>query len=263
MDIALPPPGLTKKRGQALVSLEGRGRDSEREESGRRDAPGSGHVPCMATEWLGHTHRICRHRHNADAGRLPRSYIWRERNVGPATLLPFWDLWTSAGDHARDVPCLNADANMVLGQRFTTIVRHPETEFYMTSQPATFEFVHTAVPAPAPHPTPASGRSQRVRWAPYDAETASRKSKPTVTPRSVASDIPLDKLRVSADQHAALEKMYRPSGISSTSGALADHLFTLNDDDQLHASAINMTTHITKANCSEAQTPAALAKQRP
>ncbi|KAJ7271009.1 hypothetical protein C8J57DRAFT_1507974 [Mycena rebaudengoi] len=109
----------------------------------------------------------------------------------------------------------------------------------MTSQPATFEFVHTAVPAPAPHPTPASGRSQRVRWAPYDAETASRKSKPTVTPRSVASDIPLDKLRVSADQHAALEKMYRPSGISSsTSGALADHLFMLNDDDQLHASAI-------------------------
>ncbi|KAJ7282375.1 hypothetical protein C8J57DRAFT_1499366 [Mycena rebaudengoi] len=33
------------------------------------------------------------------------------------------------------------------------------------------------------------------------------KSKPTVTPRSVASDIPLDKLRVSADQHAALEKI--------------------------------------------------------
>ncbi|KAJ7204907.1 hypothetical protein C8J57DRAFT_1441401 [Mycena rebaudengoi] len=109
----------------------------------------------------------------------------------------------------------------------------------MTSQPATFEFVHTEVPAPAPHPTPAGGRSQRVRWAPYDAETTSRKTKPKVTPRSVASDIPLDKLRVSADQRAALEKMYRPSGISSsTSEALADHLFTLNDDDQLHASTI-------------------------
>ncbi|KAJ7258596.1 hypothetical protein C8J57DRAFT_1234195 [Mycena rebaudengoi] len=50
----------------------------------------------------------------------------------------------SAGDHGRDVPCLNADANMVLGQRFTTIVRHVEppwtrfdASFYLISPPTT------------------------------------------------------------------------------------------------------------------------------
>ncbi|KAJ7291832.1 hypothetical protein C8J57DRAFT_1492294 [Mycena rebaudengoi] len=72
------------------------------------------------------------------------------------------------------------------------------------SQPATFEFVETI--------------------------------KPAVIPRSIATDIPLNKLRVSASQQESLEELYRAS--SSTTQTPADHLFQLDDDAQVSASGI-------------------------
>ncbi|KAJ7274661.1 hypothetical protein C8J57DRAFT_1466642 [Mycena rebaudengoi] len=88
MDIALPPPGLTKKRGQALVTRQaaqifptksgvtlGANSDKNGAMSMTNVPPDRKGLSRQVERW--HYNNI--HRHNADAGRLPRSYIWREQ----------------------------------------------------------------------------------------------------------------------------------------------------------------------------------------
>ncbi|KAJ6631091.1 hypothetical protein B0H10DRAFT_1938641 [Mycena sp. CBHHK59/15] len=67
---------------------------------------------------------------------------------------------------------------------------------------------------------------------------ASGTTKPAINPRSIASDIPLDKLKISAKQCAALDHMYQLSATASTDQVPVNHLFKLDDDDQLYAAAI-------------------------
>ncbi|KAJ7844006.1 hypothetical protein B0H14DRAFT_2300574, partial [Mycena olivaceomarginata] len=59
-----------------------------------------------------------------------------------------------------------------------------------------------------------------------------------LNPRSVASDIPLDKLRVSPEQRTALDNIYRNIATAGPHLGPVDHLFRLDDDGQLDATAI-------------------------
>ncbi|KAJ7015879.1 hypothetical protein C8F04DRAFT_1363278 [Mycena alexandri] len=100
----------------------------------------------------------------------------------------------------------------------------------------TFEFVHVE-PSSQPPPPIAKGY-KKVKWAPYTPADASGTSKPALNPRSIASDIPLDKLRISKAQRAALDTIYQqPTAVNDAEGHV-DHLFKLNSHDQIHAAAI-------------------------
>ncbi|KAJ7094102.1 hypothetical protein C8R44DRAFT_749621 [Mycena epipterygia] len=98
-----------------------------------------------------------------------------------------------------------------------------------------FEFV--AVEPPSQPPPPPARTYKKVKWADITPYNASGTSKPAMNPRSVASDIPLDKLRISAQQRASLDDIYSSSN-ASADRAPVDHLFKLDPDDQLNAAAI-------------------------
>ncbi|KAJ7462596.1 hypothetical protein FB451DRAFT_967958, partial [Mycena latifolia] len=68
----------------------------------------------------------------------------------------------------------------------------------------------------------------------YTPDSVSGAQKPPMNPRSVASDIQLDKLKVSAEQRAAIGDLYATAGGT----APVDHLFKLDAEDQLNAAAI-------------------------
>ncbi|KAJ6476596.1 hypothetical protein DFH09DRAFT_1108813 [Mycena vulgaris] len=74
---------------------------------------------------------------------------------------------------------------------------------------------------------------KKMCWAEYTPETASRTTKPAKNPRNVASDIPLDKLKISAEQGASLEEMYRLDATATPDRLPVDHLFKLDTGDQL------------------------------
>lgn len=75
--------------------------------------------------------------------------------------------------------------------------------------PQNFEFVQVEPPS---RPAPSTQRAYRkMKWAEYPPETASGATKPAIDARSVASKNPLDKLKISAEQRAALEEVYSPS----------------------------------------------------
>jgi hypothetical protein len=99
-----------------------------------------------------------------------------------------------------------------------------------------FEFVYVTPPS-QPQP-PSTQGYKKMKWAGYTPETASGASKPALNPRSIASDIPLDKLRISAEQRAALDDIYQNVGAAGPHLRPVDHLFKLDDDSQLNAAAI-------------------------
>jgi hypothetical protein len=63
-------------------------------------------------------------------------------------------------------------------------------------------------------------------------------ARPTMRAHSMASDIQLDKLLVSAEQRVLLEDMYHPNATATGERISIDHLFKLEIDDQLNAGAI-------------------------
>ncbi|KAJ7237959.1 hypothetical protein C8J57DRAFT_1246702 [Mycena rebaudengoi] len=122
-------------------------------------------------------------------------------------------------------PCLNVPIlNFVTGNP-------PTTSSQPSSEPP------QAIPATSRNQK--AQKTQKVRWAPYTAETASRKIKPAATPRSIATDISLGKLNISAAQRQLIDELYIPSVTPApTTLSFVDHLFTLDDNDQISASAI-------------------------
>ncbi|KAJ6582512.1 hypothetical protein DFH09DRAFT_1360400 [Mycena vulgaris] len=107
-----------------------------------------------------------------------------------------------------------------------------------TMEPRNFEFVAVEPPSQRTQPLPPAQPYKKMRWAEYTPETASRTTKPAMNPRNVASDIPLDKLKISAEQRASLEEMYRLDATATPDRLPVDHLFKLDAGDQLHAAAI-------------------------
>jgi hypothetical protein len=76
--------------------------------------------------------------------------------------------------------------------------------------PQNFEFVQVEPPS---RPAPSTQRAyKKMKWAEYTPQTASGATKPAIDTRSVASENLLDKLKISAEQRAALEQVYSPSG---------------------------------------------------
>jgi hypothetical protein len=77
----------------------------------------------------------------------------------------------------------------------------------------------------------------------------------------VASDIPLNKLMVSAEQLMVLEEMYRPRETVTRNQIPVDHLFKLDDGDQLHAAAI-MVQHGLDLEVREVVSPVVVNRRR-
>ncbi|KAJ7084919.1 hypothetical protein C8R44DRAFT_753001 [Mycena epipterygia] len=60
-----------------------------------------------------------------------------------------------------------------------------------------------------------------LKWGQYTPEAASGTTKPAIHAQSIASDVPLKELKISAEQRAALDQMY-----ATGSGSVhQDHLF--------------------------------------
>ncbi|KAF7362702.1 hypothetical protein MVEN_00619500 [Mycena venus] len=98
-----------------------------------------------------------------------------------------------------------------------------------------FEFINVEAPS---QPLPTPNAYKNIKFAQIMEQDASGKKKAAMNARSVASDIPLNKLMVSAEQFTALEDMYRPRPSATPDRVPVDHLFKLDDGDQLHAAAI-------------------------
>ncbi|KAJ7777945.1 hypothetical protein DFH07DRAFT_695064, partial [Mycena maculata] len=94
------------------------------------------------------------------------------------------------------------------------------------------------VQPPLQPPPPAGKAYKKMRSAEYTHEAASGATKPALNPCSAASDIPLAQLKISADQLAALQRMYDPNAGASAGALPVDHIFKLDADDQLYAAAI-------------------------
>ncbi|KAJ7027421.1 hypothetical protein C8F04DRAFT_1189549 [Mycena alexandri] len=79
-----------------------------------------------------------------------------------------------------------------------------------------------------------------LRWSQYTPETASRSRKAPLKQSSIASDIPLDKLKISPAQREQLQQIYESNATATPGNEVSrvDYFYTLSDDDQLAASAI-------------------------
>ncbi|KAF7355782.1 MULE domain-containing protein [Mycena sanguinolenta] len=90
------------------------------------------------------------------------------------------------------------------------------------------------------HPTNPKRSAKKVKWATSATpETISSGSKAPLKQRSFLSDISLKKMMVSAAQLEQLEELYcKPATDVEDGVSPVDYLYTLNDDDQLAASAI-------------------------
>ncbi|KAJ7936975.1 hypothetical protein B0H13DRAFT_2431003 [Mycena leptocephala] len=101
-----------------------------------------------------------------------------------------------------------------------------------------FQFVPPESDGPS-QPLSAGGSSyNKLKWSNYTTETASGSGKPALKQRTIASDIPLDKLKVSLEQLAQLKQIYANATTADHQNSVVDLLYALGDDDQLAASAI-------------------------
>jgi hypothetical protein len=101
-----------------------------------------------------------------------------------------------------------------------------------------FQFVPPESNGPS-QPLSAGGSSyNKLKWSNYTTETASGSGKPALKQRTIASDIPLDKLKVSPEQLAQLKQIYANATTADHQNSVVDLLYALGDDDQLAASAI-------------------------
>lgn len=93
--------------------------------------------------------------------------------------------------------------------------------------------------SPYQPPSDASTSTNNLKWSIYTQETASRSHTAPLKQRTIASDVPLDKLKVSPEQLQHLQELYRASPTMADDGtAPVDYLYKVTDDDQLAASAI-------------------------
>ncbi|KAJ7016474.1 hypothetical protein C8F04DRAFT_981424 [Mycena alexandri] len=103
-----------------------------------------------------------------------------------------------------------------------------------------YQFVPSEPNDPSQTPSATNAATSNLRWSQYTPETASRSRKAPLKQSSIASDIPLDKLKISPAQREQLQQIYE-SNATATPGdevSRVDYFYTCSDDDQLAASAI-------------------------
>jgi hypothetical protein len=83
--------------------------------------------------------------------------------------------------------------------------------------------------------TTASKYRKNFRWGEYVPPTQNL----TLNARSAAAEVPISHLKISAAQRTLIETMYHPTGSTSfPTPPIVDHIFPLDSEAQLRASAI-------------------------
>lgn len=103
-----------------------------------------------------------------------------------------------------------------------------------------FTFIHSEPGPSHTESTATSTGTKKIKWATSTTPgTGPSGKKAPLKQGSVLSDIRLNKMKVSPEQLNQLEEMYRNRATAVDDGiSPVDYLYTLNDDDQLAASAI-------------------------
>lgn len=103
-----------------------------------------------------------------------------------------------------------------------------------------FTFVHSELGPSQTESTAPSVGTNKFKWATSATpETRASRKKAPLKQSSVLSDIRLNKMKVSPEQFKQLEEIYRSHATAvDNRNSPVDHLYRLDDDDQLAASAI-------------------------
>lgn len=101
-----------------------------------------------------------------------------------------------------------------------------------------FQFITTEPIGPSQPLSGSDAYEKGVQWSTYTADEASGAKKRPLKQRTVVPEIPLDKLKVSAEQLKQIEEIYRDATVSPEGNSPVDFLYTLGDDGRLAASAV-------------------------